>query len=357
MPRDIGSEITVAIVVVAVLVFALTFGIILSLSNAPVLEVIATETITSVSLAETATLTLSATEESPTVEMTVSSTPSASPTQRLTRTPRPSVTPIPTMRPTRVRPSVTPTLTATPSPTQMPLPPTETSTKTPTVTPTLTATYTLTPSHTPSATLTPVPPTETATPTETPLRFEVTAVQGTPFGYGVCEPPAGWVMYRVGDGDNLSGIARLVGSSVLELQAMNCLSDDEPLYSGQMIYVPSFGSANRPGIGVMRDDLAQCPAEGITIAAPEHGETVSGVFAVRGQATGADFAYYKVELRQDSTTDYEFIASGDWPVEDGILALVDSSVYPQGGYWLRLSAVNTQGKLMDMPCSVAVIFD
>ena len=34
MQRDIGNEIIVAIVAVAVLVFALTFGIILSLSNA-----------------------------------------------------------------------------------------------------------------------------------------------------------------------------------------------------------------------------------------------------------------------------------------------------------------------------------
>lgn len=344
MPRDIGNEVIVAIVAVAILVFALTFGIILSLSNAPVPVVTSTVEESASLVAEA--VTMSATPETPVLVSAVATstvTPAITPT--LTPTPTPTVT----FRPTRIRPSATPTVTNTNTslPTVTSLPPTATQTETSTPTLTVTPTATLRPGRTPIPTAT---LTLTATPTPVPL--EATAVQGTPAGYGVCEPPVGWVTYTVQAADTFSSIARSVGSSVMELQVTNCFTSTEDLSAGQTLYVPAFGSANRPGIGVISDEQAQCPEANIVITHPEWGGAEAAGFVVWGTATGPDFAYYKIELRLNADTHYRFVASSDEPFVEGPLALIDPADYPPGDYWLRLSVVNTSGHQIGSPCSI-----
>jgi hypothetical protein len=50
--------------------------------------------------------------------------------------------------------------------------------------------------------------------------------------------PAHYESYVVGDGENLSGIARQVGSSVLELEQLNHL-DSAEILAGQTLRVPA----------------------------------------------------------------------------------------------------------------------
>jgi LysM repeat protein len=341
MPRDIGNEITVALVVVAVLVFALTFGIILSLSNIPAQD----DPVTEVAQAPSATLTDRA--EDPTVTLSPSPEPTATASLTVTASPTPS--PTETVRPTRVRSS------QTPRPTLTPQPPTVTATATATLTRTPRPSATLPPTKTPEPTATITPSwTPTLTPTPTMVWASVTPVIGTPVGYGLCERPLGWVGYQVEPGMNLSTIARAVGSSVMELQASNCLADADAVYTGQVLSVPTFGSANRPGIGVIDDAQDHCPDPDSMMVLRPWSEGEPAVLALWGTAIGEDFAYYKVEIRPQHVVLYDFVASGNVPVKDGLLALVDTGRYAPGDYWLRLSVVGADGRLSADACSLWV---
>ena len=103
----------------------------------------------------------------------------------VTITPSPTFTPTPTPTPTDTpTPTPTPTDTPTPTPTDTPTPtPTDTPTPTPTstYTPTPTPTSTYTPTPTPTSTYTPTPtPTSTYTPTPTPTPTDTPAPADTP---------------------------------------------------------------------------------------------------------------------------------------------------------------------------------
>lgn len=99
-----------------------------------------------------------------------------------------------------------PTITLSPSPTPT-TPPSPTATKTPSV-----------------ITETAVPPTFTPTPSE-PL-------------IPVCQPPSGWIAYKVQQGDTLASLAWRTGTTSYALMQANCLSTSA-IYSGQRIYLPS----------------------------------------------------------------------------------------------------------------------
>lgn len=137
------------------------------------------------------------------------------------------VLPAPTATPTAViPPTFTPELTATPVvvPATTEIPPTA---------PPATATGTFTPvPPSPTATQapgTPTPPPPTPTPRQQPTP--------TPATGGVCRPPDGWVAYTAQAGDTLNSLANRTGSSVFELQQVNCLESFN-LQTGQTIYLP-----------------------------------------------------------------------------------------------------------------------
>ncbi len=119
-----------------------------------------------------------------------------------------------------ITPSPTPTATATPTPT---------ASTTNTTVPTLTLTASTTPTPSPSASAT-----STATPTLTPTRPPATQTAS------VCTPqqPPGWIPYQVRAGDSLSGLAVATGTTVAELQVVNCITDPALLMVGQRIFLP-----------------------------------------------------------------------------------------------------------------------
>jgi len=100
-------------------------------------------------------------------------------------------------------------ITVTPSKSPSP-PPTSTRALTKTAGP-KTATYTLTA----TSTATNIPPAATA-----------------------CGSPAGWVQYTVRSGDTLSGLSRIFGISITQLQIANCMGNSTFLYVGQVIWTP-----------------------------------------------------------------------------------------------------------------------
>jgi hypothetical protein len=95
--------------------------------------------------------------------------------------------------------------------------------------------------------------------------------------------------------------------------------------------------------------FAQQSVSGIT--APGSGEIVSGVVEVRGTAVHSDFLRFELSFWQEVNSGAEWIvfAEGDQPVQDGILALWDTTagrnsgipIFPDGRYRLRLRVVKT----------------
>jgi LysM repeat protein len=353
MQRDIGNEIIVAIIVVGVLAFALTFGIILTLSNAStnnpnvaqgiitesspteteataevVTETEAASTVTHAETSESAPSQAPATEQASqpsTRQPDATHTASATPT--LTATQRPALT-------------NTPTHTSSPTPTYTP---TSTNTSVPTATATLTATSTPTPA--PSSTRT---PTLTRTPTTAPANT-ATAV--------VCVAPFGWLTYTVQPGNTLASIAEASGTTVTELRTANCLTASASARIGDSLYVPRLPlfvtpmPTAQPGAALVAQG---CTNPGTVITSPVSGQNVTGNILVRGTAYADDFAYYRIEFRPDTSDVYNFLLRSDTPVVNGLLGIIDSRAVGIGLNWLRVSVVDTAGNVTITPCAIPV---
>jgi len=79
---------------------------------------------------------------------------------------------------------------------------------------------------------------------------------------------------------------------------------------------------------------------------PPSGSVVKGEIEVRGTAMVQDFWYYKVEFRfDDEPNHWRYIYSAYEPVRDGVLAIWDTSPFPDGVYWLRLAVVDRTGNV------------
>lgn len=256
MRRDVGSEIIAALVVLALLVFAIVFGIVLTISDqndevpgTPEAEIVAnvgTNVPTELVVTEVAITEVEATATSRLVEPTSTDTATVRPSTGGAYSPTPEevvtlvaqvATDVPPTATDTSVPTATATGTSTPTNTATQ---TLTATFTPSDTPTATRTPSNTPSPTPTATLTDTPtytPTNTATltPTRTPRPTETFSIyptntpsvtptaSHTPEGYVGCSSPAGWPTYVVQRGDTLFSIARAVESSVSVLQTANCI--------------------------------------------------------------------------------------------------------------------------------------
>ncbi|MBI4929014.1 MAG: LysM peptidoglycan-binding domain-containing protein [Anaerolineae bacterium] len=93
--------------------------------------------------------------------------------------------------------------------------------------PTPTATATLEPSKVePSETPS---PTNTARPTTRP-----------------CGPPAGWIQYRVRQGDTLFGLSLAFRTTVQALQTANCLESADYIQAGALLWVPNVATRTVP---------------------------------------------------------------------------------------------------------------
>lgn len=418
MQRDIGNELIVAIIAVGILAFALTFGIILSLSNQntatptntaenivlteasevasaptdePTVEVVASATET-----EEATLEVSASAtetNEPTVEVAVVATetdeltleptatdeptiePSATATDEPTTTPTdeplstarpttaPSKTPVEVVLAATEEPTVEPSVTATPTdePTATAtLAPSATATPTdePTATdrPTATATNTLRPTNTMTAT-----PTDTATrrPTATLTHTPTTKPSSTPvptIEVSICVAPFGWSAHVVQPNENLSGIAARAGSTLAEVRAGNECLTSNLVSVGDIVFVPEQAGGS-PEVTPDADlSVLGCTDEGVQITSPLPGQQVGTVFVLNGTASTDSFLYFKVELRSDFATLYELHALTDRMVQDGPLAQINTDNFSSGLYWIRLSVVDLNDRVSATPCVLPVYF-
>lgn len=413
MQRDIGNEIIVAIVAVAVLSFALTFGIILSLSGEDDngegtvqdnVHTVRPEILTEVAVKQTETATflpdetITVAEETPENTGTLaetSSTPTAEAPLENTEIPL-EVSDTPT--------TVENTATiAAPSATRTPRPPTDTPTKpqpTNTSTPTRTRTkIPATATEIPTSTWTPSP-----LPSNTPFSTAVSStITNTPVGDGSlgilptqaedhslgilptpatistqtmlvptvhiqlsnCLIPPEWHRYIVQPGDTLFSIARAARSAVSQLRDANCLQDEDRILVGDVLYLPNLPSTASqlstpsaiatPGMMALNLQVVGCTAS-TQITNPIPGQTVNGVFVLYGTADlPGDFWYYKLEVRPDFASGFNFYGRWEIPVVGGQLGEIDARVFGSGLHWIRLTVINLGGG-EETPCVIPLIF-
>lgn len=93
------------------------------------------------------------------------------------------------------------------------------------------------------------------------------------------------------------------------------------------------------------------------ITTPSNNQVVAGpAVTILGTATHARFQYYKLEIAPGVNAEggFEFLADVRSPVDGGVLGSLDSTVYPNGAYTLRLTVVDNSGNFPP-PCSVSIV--
>jgi hypothetical protein len=148
------------------------------------------------------------------------------------------------------------------------------------------------------------------------------------------------------------GIAQAIGSTIEELQRVNCLQNINALRVGDSLYVPRLP-------GLVATPIGGFTAEGCTDAstsliAPMIGETVTGVIQILGTAYRPDMAYYKLEIRPDYLTVYTEYSRSTFPISAGILGQLDTAIFAPGLYWLRLTVVGND-QTFGQPCAVPMV--
>lgn len=415
MRRNRGNELIVAVAVLGILAFALTFGIILSLSNTVAVTPTntsgeATRVVRADSPSPTPTNTVVEPSAAPAITATTAVSPTrtvililpaatatSAPTQTRTATPTETAMQVPTetFTPTAtttatstgmavaVVPSMTenqtPTITPTPTPTPtvtataaVTATPPPTLTMSPTATPTSTTTLTASPTATLTSTTTPTAsptatPTSTASPTLSMAAPRDSGILPTPTPFATrvtanCVIPPGWESYTVKRGNTLFAIALAVDSTVGELRDANCLENVDTLYAGTRLYVPrlpaepipqSGSVVYVPGIGNL--SAQGCIDSSTRVTNPPPGATINDVFTVFGTAFVENLAYYKLEIRPDFAPTYNFYDRFNAPVVEGALGQVNPGLFDDGLYWLRLTVVDTTGNFPP-PCDIPLFF-
>jgi hypothetical protein len=198
-------------------------------------------------------------------------------------------------------------------------------------------------------------------PTPTPTGTTTPATRITDSG---CSVPADWPVYVIQPGNTLFSIARAVGSTVRELSEANCLEDVDTIFVGYELAVPRL--PERPvATGIARvptrtPGLASlgCTEPFAQITGPVVGQRVSGVFSVQGTAALPNLEYYKLEVRSQEATTYNFYMQSETPVTDGQLGRIDSRLFGSGVFYIRLALVDNTGNIpQGGTCVVPVIFE
>jgi hypothetical protein len=146
----------------------------------------------------------------------------------------------------------------------------------------------------------------------------------------------------------LFSLARISGSAVSDIRVGNCLPN-ETIFALQTLYLPLPGSNN-----VASGAVDGCNAAGVSLDHALVGQTVSGVFEVRGTANIDNFAYYRVEVLPPGANAYVEVRRSFRPVVDGVLARVSATRFAPGEYRLRLVVVDARGGF-PQPCDIPVI--
>lgn len=377
MRRNLRNEVLMAVGGLGIIICGLIFAILLSgttdIGDSTAIVESNTDDITATTgVTVEMTTTTSVTQEKPTALVETN-------TPVVTNTDAPADTPIPTETD---MPSNTPVATNTDAPIDTPAP-----SNTPLPSDTPTSTETDMPSDTPV-------PTETVAPSDTPVpkntelsssTLQATAIESIATGFtgliptlppsptvvppdeptrtpASCRLPDGWTIYRVQSGDTLFAISLVTNSSVDELRFANCINNIDNITAGDTIFVPvapvrpvstSVPTHLRGGLVAIG-----CTSPATQITSPITAQRVSGTFTVFGTATRPDFQYYKIEVRPDFASIYNFYSDSRSQISNGNLGQINADLFGPGLHWIRLSVVDLRASIpADAICEIPVIFE
>jgi hypothetical protein len=88
-----------------------------------------------------------------------------------------------------------------------------------------------------------------------------------------------------------------------------------------------------------------------TIDSPVAGQEVQGAVVVRGSTAVERFQYYEIDYTptEDPTQTWFMIQQSSIPIQDGVLAVWDTSSISDGNYDLRLLVFKTDGSRSEVP--------
>jgi LysM repeat protein len=209
----------------------------------------------------------------------------------------------------------------------------------------------------------------TAPASQAPTTTAAATATSTPrASQGACQPKPGWVVYRVQPGDTLFLIGLRYGLTVSSIMSANCL-EQTVIKRGDVIYVPPVtprsvadGAAGSglptdpPSTGTQTATDGACTDPGSVISSPKVGALLGGHVKIVGTARIPNFAFYKIEIRQEGTGQpYGNLYTGTQMVTNGVLAELDTSDFPNGEFWLRLVVVDLTSNYPER-CAFLVTF-
>ncbi|MCS7055580.1 MAG: hypothetical protein NZM18_05325 [Thermoflexales bacterium] len=181
---------------------------------------------------------------------------------------------------------------------------------------------TLPPTETPLPSPTPIPP--TATPAVSPTPTQLPPQEQLPFIVVVTATPAPVALPTLG-----------------------------PTATPTPLPTPTEAPTATPGDVLVAD----CPNPGAArIDSPTAGETVSGIYVVRGTANfPGGVGRYRLEILRPNIPGWAFLWENYNAVRDGVLMpRFDATLFPPGIYTLRLSLIDAAGQDTGIYCSVQI---
>jgi len=196
----------------------------------------------------------------------------------------------------------------------------------------------------------------------------VSVITNSPNSSVTCIAPIGWAPYTVLPGETLFEIAQATGTTVGVLRAANCIDDANRIVSGSIIFVPRpvtgtvatvapvFPTPAPSGATPEPPEAEGCLLETVSITSPEPGDTVTGTVELTGSASSPAFRYYQIDVRPEGVERYDFYLRRSQPVEDGLLALLNTTLFGEGLHWVRVIVVEKDGITL-APCAIPLIFE
>lgn len=98
-----------------------------------------------------------------------------------------------------------------------------------------------------------------------------------------------------------------------------------------------------------------CPDPRTSITNPGNGSVVSGSFNIIGTVAHEQMQFYKIEYVPGTNTNQEFIylSGGNDPIVGGVLATVDSTIWYNGAWTIKVTVVDNTGNFPP-PCTVTI---
>jgi LysM repeat protein len=174
-----------------------------------------------------------------------------------------------------------------------------------------------------------------------------------------CDLPPGWSSYMVQQDDTLLAIARAAQTTLADLRNANCISDDDFITTGRVLFVPR--PIDEAEFIVPSDDVTEggvigCEDANVSIQLPID-SLQDELFDLIGRVTVGNFWYYEVSVRPNGTDEYSLYQTSFEPVFDGVIARINTTFFGSGRHWVRVQAFDLSGTVpLDASCEVLLQF-